>query len=373
VLTSFDDFPVHQSSLPIAHTATPDLNHYDRYFFNGYTSADSTPDRALFFALAMGLYPNRNVADAAFSVVRGGVQASVFASRRAPLDRREATDIGPIRVDVVDPLHRLRVTVDAPEQGLRAELEFQRRSPPVEEPQFLLRIGTRTAMDSTRMTQFGRWRGWVEVDGERIDVSPDEVAGSRDRSWGVRPVGERSTAGAPGAAPQYFWLWAPVNFTSFATHFDVNDFADGRRWHEFGCVVPDGGEPHVVRTVDWRIEWRPGTRWAQRFEYDLIDWDDGVSTVRLEPLYEFHMSGIGYGHPEWAHGVWKGESAVGGERVQLPVDPTPRVDLVHVQAICTATYLGADGTVDHGIGILEQLALGPHPSGLTGILEGFAG
>ena len=84
VLSSFDDFPVHQTSQPIAHTASADLNHYDRYFFNGYTR-----DTRLYFAAAMGLYPNRHIADAAFSVVLDGGtvdarQINVHASRRAP-------------------------------------------------------------------------------------------------------------------------------------------------------------------------------------------------------------------------------------------------------------------------------------------------
>src|SRR5687767_11946552 len=145
----------------MAHTATLDANHYDRYFFNGYTH-----DGGLFFALAMGLYPNRSVADAAFSVVRDGAESSVFASRRAPADRWDATTVGPIRVEVIEPLRTLRIVVDAPDQGLRADLTFDRRSPAVEEPQFLLRPGVRTLFDYTRLTQFGRWAGWVEIDGE---------------------------------------------------------------------------------------------------------------------------------------------------------------------------------------------------------------
>ena len=28
-----------------------------------------------------------------------------------------------------------------------------------------------------------------------------------------------------------------------------------------------------------------------------------------------------------------------------------------------------DGTIEHGTGILEQLAIGPHASGLTGVLD----
>ena len=101
MLSSFDDFPIHQTSHPIAQTAGTDLNHYDRYFFNGYTR-----DTRLFFAAAMGLYPNRHVADAHFSVVVNGTtvdaeQINVHASRRAPLDRSEANTVGPIQVEVL--------------------------------------------------------------------------------------------------------------------------------------------------------------------------------------------------------------------------------------------------------------------------------
>src|SRR3546814_16959878 len=45
--------------------------------------------------------------------------------------------------------------------------------------------GTRLFMDYTRMTQNGRWAGWLSVDGERIAVGTDWT-GTRDRSWGIR-------------------------------------------------------------------------------------------------------------------------------------------------------------------------------------------
>jgi hypothetical protein len=368
VLTSDDDFPVHQCSAPMAYTATADANHYDRYFFNGYSA-----DGGIYFGAAMGLYPNRHVTDAAFSVVRNGIQTSVFASQRAPLDRRTATVVGPIRVDIVEPLRVLHLTVDAPEQGLRADLRFECRSAAIEEPHFFVRQGVQTLFDYTRLTQFGAWTGWIEVDGERLDVRPEVVWGSRDRSWGIRPVGQMGAPGAPTGLPQFFWLWAPVNFPTLSTHFDVNEYGDGRRWHEVGTIAPVGGEPEMVRTVDWRVTWRPGTRWAARFEYDLIGWDGGVSTVTLEPMYEFMMVGIGYGHPVHTHGAWLGESVVSGDRMTLPVaEPCARTGL-HVQALSKATFRGADGRTEEGIGILEQLAIGPHPSGLTGLLDPFAG
>lgn len=370
VLTSFDDYPIHQASVPIAHSATGDINQYDRYFFNGYSA-----DGSVYFGLAMGLYPNRHVSDAAFSVVRDGEQLSVFASGRAPLDRRDATTVGPITVEIVEPLQTLRLIIDAPQQNLRADLRFDRRSPALEEPHFFQRIGMRTFFDYTRLTQFGAWHGWIEADGRRIDVDPAEVLGSRDRSWGIRPVGEPSPGLAPAGGPtQFFWLWAPVNFPSLSTHFDVNEYGDGRRWHEVGAIAPVGdAPPRLVRTVEHRLAWRRGTRWVEWFEYDLVDWDGSVSTVRLEPMYEFQMSGLGYGHPAFGHGTWKGEAVVAGERVALPVSTPCAREHVHVQALCRATYHGADGRHENGIGILEQLAIGEHPTGLTGVLDGYAG
>jgi hypothetical protein len=372
VLSSFDDYPIHQTARPVASPATADLNHYDRYFFNGYT-----PDGSLFFAAALGLYPNRHVVDAAFSVVLAGgtaeaEQISVHASGRAPTDRVDAGTVGPIRVEVVEPLRTLRVVVDAPEQALRAELLFEHRSPPLEEPPFLLQAGVRVVMDVTRLTQFGRWTGWVEVDGSRVELAAGTV-GSRDRSWGVRPVGERGSTGAPVADPQYFWLWAPINFDHLATHFDVNEFADGRRWHESGFVVVDDEPGEPMRTVDYRLGWRAGTRSVSWCEIDLHPHAGEPSTVRLEPLFDFHMLGIGYGHPEWSHGVWKGEAVVGGERWSLPVDDPLAPHHVHVQSLVRATTSGGLG--EHvGLGVLEQFVVGRHaPSGLDGLFDGAPG
>jgi hypothetical protein len=383
VLSSFDDYPIHQTTRPVSQTATSDLNHYDRYFFNGYTR-----DTRLFFALAMGLYPNRHVADAAFSVVVGGgtqdaQQINVHASRRAPADRADANEVGPLRVEVLEPLNALRVVVDAPEHGLRADLTFVRRSAPIEEAHFLQQVGPRVTMDYTRLTQFGGWEGWIEIDGELTDLAPGETLGCRDRSWGVRNVGERAPSGAPVADPQFFWLWAPVNFDTFSTHFDVNELYDGKRWHESAFIAPiatddDAPGAEAMRHVEYRIGWRPGTRTADSFELTFTPYGEGSgpgepSTIRLEPLFEFHMAGLGYLHPEWGHGVWKGELEVAGERWDLPVAEPTAFDRVHVQAIVRATTSGAIGEHE-GIGVLEQLALGRHdPSGFGGMLDGAPG
>jgi len=94
-------------------------------------------------------------------------------------------------------------------------------------------------MDVTRMTQNGTWAGWVEVKGRRINVKADNFRGTRDRSWGIRSVGQADPQTNPDAMiPQFYWLWAPLNFDEFATHYFVNDDQDGIPWNGNGVVIP---------------------------------------------------------------------------------------------------------------------------------------
>ena len=94
--------------------------------------------------------------------------------------------------------------------------------------------------------------------------------------------------------------------------------------------------------------------------------------MRLDPRYEFQMRGIGYGHPTFRHGALAGRvdgrrrAAHAAGRAARATRPTSTS-----RRIVDATYTVPDGTVEQGIGILEQLAVGPHPSGLTGLVDGF--
>jgi len=65
--------------------------------------------------------------------------------------------------------------------------------------------------DDARLTQGGAGEGSVGIDGATEAIAPAEFLGCRDRSWGVRPVG--AAPPGPGSfGPQFFWLWAPINF-----------------------------------------------------------------------------------------------------------------------------------------------------------------
>ena len=358
MITRADDYPIHQTAEPIAQVGTSDRNFDDRYFFNGYAR-----DGSLYFAAAMGFYPNRQVQDAAFSVVHDGRQHVVRASHLAGPERMH-THVGPISIEVIEPLESLRLHVAPNQWGLAGDLRFTRRAPVLEEPRFSRRIGERLFMDYTRLTQHGEWTGWLEVDGRRMDVATLRCWGSRDRSWGIRPIGERE-GGAPAFPLQFFWLWAPLNFDDLCTHFDVCEDAEGEAWHSAGMVIFAGGTVETMRSVGYRLTLQPQTRHARYAEITLQPKSGDPLQITLRPLYNFSMLGLGYGHPQWGHGMFVGEHAVGGEAWRLSeIDPSVPLHL-HVQALCEASA-GAR----RGIGVLEQLILGPHrPTGFRDLFD----
>ncbi|CAJ1498463.1 hypothetical protein MU0083_001934 [[Mycobacterium] kokjensenii] len=365
MLTPFDDYPIHQTPATLAHAGNGNPDHYDRFWFNGYTED-------FYFAVAMGLYPNRGVIDAAFSVVSDGVQSSVFASGRAPLDRTQ-TEIGPIRIEIVEPLRINRVVVDAPEHGLTADLTFRARTAGYEEPRQTRYAGSRLSIDMTRASMLGQWSGTVTVHGVTHTFDGQNVYGTKDRSWGLRPVGVPAPAAPEPSAGQLFFLWAPLNFDDVAVHYLTFEDAEGESWAQSGVALPVLGPDDPVYgpgndvehlDITHRIDWAPGLRRSRgaRLEFKR---GDGTETIELEPLLTFRMKGAGYFHPQWSHGVWRDELVVGGEQTPVADLDNLSPDNIHVQQVMRARW--GDRT---GIGVLEQLALGPHaPSGFTGLVD----
>lgn len=367
VLTKGDDYPIHQTAEPVAYAGT-DRNFYDRYFFNGYAPE---PGQDGFFAAALGVYPHLNVIDASFCWLSNGRQVNLHASRGLNMERMD-TQVGPITVEVIEPLQRLRITVDAPDDGIRAELTFTGRAFPLEEPRFTRRNGPRVLMDVTRLTQNGRYEGWIEVDGVRTDCAG--WVGTRDRSWGVRPVGARDEQPAsPAIDPQFFWLWSPCVMEGGDLYFHTNDDAHGRFWNRRAAWRPEGGGPDDERHWDdaqATIVWQPGTRHARAASVALSG-EEGETKIEFDVGDPFMMLGLGYGHPTWSHGRHHGE-AVTVEREDFAVgELNPMLPHhLHIQAIVGVTMTAPDGSVRKGKGVLEQLVIGAHaPSGFKGMLD----
>ena len=93
--------------------------------------------------------------------------------------------------------------------------------------------------------------------------------------------------------------------------------------------------------------------------------------IELTPKWNFYMSGLGYTHPEWGHGRYRGELAVAYDAIETAKVNESEFHFLHVQAFSTARLTGPNGLERSGCGVLEQLIIGAHaPSGFKGLLEG---
>ena len=224
MLSSWDDYPVHQIADTIRHVGTSDRNFYDRYYFNLHGSSGE-----LFMVMGLGQYPNLAVQDAFACVSRGGRHRVVRASR--VLGDRMDTSVGPFRVEVVKPLESVRFVLEPNEHGIACDLVWNGAIPAFEEPRQYIRKHGRVLFDTMRFAQTGCWSGALEVGGERIAVTPDRWWGTRDRSWGVRPVGETEHPGIRQGEGQMtgMWNYSPMQFPDHSILYILNETNAGER------------------------------------------------------------------------------------------------------------------------------------------------
>jgi len=358
MLTPLDDYPVHQVAEVMRHVGTSDRNFYDRYYFNCHRCS---PD--LFLAAGLGQYPNLGVVDAFAVLTKGGLHHVVRASRELGSDRMD-TSVGPFRVEVLEGLRRLRLVLEPNEWDLDFDLLWEGAIPATREPRHFLRQQNRVVFDSVRVAQTGRWTGSLRVAGERLDVTPERWWGFRDRSWGIRPVGEPEPPGIGAVeAPSFFWIYSPMQFMDCSILAIVQEDRHGGRILEEAVRVwpaSAGRSPEPLGRPEHRLAYEPGTRNVRAATLAFTPPGGPGFEVRVEPLVPLHLSVAGYGgDPTWRHGSYRGRLKVEG----LTLDPNRSEDQARLV-----------GLVDHlarfeqddqvGWGLFEFLALGPHePSG----------
>ncbi len=256
-----DEYPVHQVPLSMRHVATSDRNAYDRCYFNAH---DRTGE--VFLVTGMGVYPNLGVIDAYATVRRGDEQYTVRISDALGDDRMDQR-VGPYRIEVIEPLERVRVVCDGAEHGVAFDLTWTGSFPPVEEPAHVMRQSGRIILDASRFAQVGTWAGALEVGGEKLLVSDDRWVGTRDRSWGIRPVGEPEPPGRAASEPDegfgFWWLYVPLRFDDFAVVVIAQEDGDGNRLLNEAVRVFPKSSGRGVEQLGWpevEIRYLPGTR-----------------------------------------------------------------------------------------------------------------
>lgn len=317
-----DDFLIHQTHEPVRHVATSDRRFYDRYFFTGHQCSEE-----LFFMIGIGSYPNMGVIDAFGSVALGDRQYTTRASRELGGDRMDTKAIGPFHVEVIEGLRKLRVRCDKlPGQAVSFDLVWTASVPAFEEPPILSRVLGRVMEQATRLIQTGHWSGHIECEGKRVDLTPADSWGARDRSWGVRSIGlEREPKGiqqARGTAKDRttLWIWSPMQFAEQTIHFSLSEFPDCRREidtvRQMAAFPADGSAPApeiVLGGAEHDLRFDAQTReLLDGSSVSFLGDDGGRRHVKLTPLRRAYLrAGTGYGGPDdWRHGKYMGEQWV---------------------------------------------------------------
>ncbi|MDP3894795.1 hypothetical protein [Nocardioides sp.] len=356
--TPLDELPVHQVPLPMARVATSDRHFYDRCYLNAH---DRTGD--IFLVTGLGTYPNLGVRDA-YACVRVGDLQHVVRFSDALDQRSTEQQVGPYRIEVIEPLERLRLVLDHPTIGL--DLVWEGSFPAMLEQPHLLLGPSRPTLDAQRFAQVGTWSGTLSVAGTDHTVSPDTWVGTRDRSWGVRPVGDPDPAGRAADEPMegFWWLYAPLRFDDFALVVILQESPDGfRTLNDATRVFPDGR----VEQLGWprvEIDYRPGSRHplGARLHLTTPAGDQLLVEVETRGFVPLHV-GCGYGgDSEWGHGQWRGRGWSSASTYDLASEEMmARIPWGVSDHVARATCGDAVG---HGL--FEHACMGRHdPSGFA--------
>jgi hypothetical protein len=364
-----DDFPFHQGLTPLHVPATSDSHYQDGYYFALYATGVHV------FA-GLRLHPNNNVMDGYAGVVAEGEQRNVRVTR-ALLPDYDRLEVGPLRLEIVEPMRRQRLTLGDNPTGLAFDVEFTASAAEfVEHIESQHRYG-RLYNHVVRYTQPCRATGRVTIDGR--DRVVDRWFACRDHSWGIRstmgphvPIGG-GDSGFTAPDRRAIRIWVPFEVEGCAGFFHTHEDAAGRaldfegRLEQGGRTVDLAGVRHVLR-------YHQGTRRLRGGEFTLVDVDGVEREFAFEAACDpAHPQGFGYSRG-WMDGgqpgVYRGVAHVEHDRFRVD-DPSSPQGPEHVPAgrrlggtefACTLTGPGGATGMAH----VEHMIYGAYaPYGFT--------
>ena len=324
-LVHADEYCTHQIVDTHASVAQSDLSWTEKVC--GMVAAR---DGSMSIGFGFGKYVNRNVVDAYGGVSRGVEQWTVRASRSLDSDVN-SVNVGPLHYDIIEPLQQVRVVLESTEhQPIAYDLLLEGLLPCVTEDREDRRTltGYRHSADQIRYHQIGTASGWIEVEGKRHIVTPEDWVMTRDHSWGIRPgVGAPLTDLQPdpvdALAPRILAVWNPLLFCApDGSHYGFHQYYllyAGEGWqHEKvqGGFEYADGRREGVRRIDPRLTFDPRNQrlLGGEFELTLQDGSQRVLSMRVLGETGFHLgAGLYHGLDGHYHGQWRGPLLVEGD------------------------------------------------------------
>lgn len=378
-LTGADEFFNHQIVNTFAAVASPERAWTEKAWFTLMRK-----DGSLQASFGLGKYANRNIVDGFAGVQIGTRQMTVRASRllsSAP----DEIGVGQLGYAVVKPLEAIRLTLaENSAVPLRFELTFHANMPGFFENRDVVIHDGRAASDVIRFHQAGTVSGWIEIEGERHEVNPDEWYGFRDRSWGVRehvgldpadlaPVSGHGVSGGnkAGSAFHFNWLVSKIDRadgSSYDLAYYFRDFGgEGPPAYFSGYINESDGRQIPILHLYPEIDYRASDRGAMRGTVTAIIAGRGKSVEErvfeieaINPEMGFRLLPGMYG--EWKgqiHGSYKGEAFLDGETIEDVNNPAKLAETYRWQIRDRPVRI-TEGA-NSGYGDMESIILGDYP------------
>ena len=326
-------------------------------------------DGSIQAAFGMGQYVNRNVLDAYAGISRGKEQWTVRASRTLAPDV-DSMAVGPIRYDVLEPSRVVRFSLAENDVvPISFEWTFRAAVPCV------LEAPSRFEANLTRYHQIGTAAGWVELDGQRYELTDADSVSTRDHSWGTRHM-----VGVPEVEPSHRTdvtstvIWSPVLMErADGTRYGIHTFYQSHAMGDRARAELQGGIEHADgRREPWAalaptVEVRDDNRRLSGAVLRFTMSDGSARPVTITALGDtgFHLgTGLYFGFNGHWHGEDRGALHVDGEYIADCTDPAAARRIHQIRD----NLVRVDDPVGGGVGVgnLQSIFAGPHPdAGLT--------
>lgn len=278
-LSPFDEYPFHQAPTPFATVATSDAHFNDGYFCAFYAPG-------WYFCAGLRLHPNVNVIDGWASVTHAERQRAVRASRELH-PHYERLGVGPLRIEILEPLRRVRLVAAENPSGVEFDVVLTSQSPPFIEDRYQHFKYGAVVNDLIRYTQVCRASGRACVAGQSLVI--DGWHAIRDHSWGVRssmamPTGIKGRArDSDGHAPRALRMWVPFEVDDHCGFYNTHETSDGQALDFEGRLDYAVGRSVRLLAVRHTLDYLPGTRRVTggRLELDGADGQTRHYTLRL--------------------------------------------------------------------------------------------
>jgi hypothetical protein len=334
-LIGADEFLNHQTANTFASVGEVDHGWTEKVWF-----MLARKDGQLQASFGLGKYTNRNVIDG-FAGVQCGTEQRTIRASRVLNPRIDETAVGPLKYEVIEPYKKLRISVaENSAQPFKYDLVWTSTMPAFFEGRDLAIHSGRKTSDVVRYHQSGTVSGWIEIDGVRHEVNPEEWFGFRDHSWGVREHVGADPADLPPSKSgkidndyQFNWFVSQLtrpDGSKYELAYYFREFKEPRGLEWFtGFINEDNGKQTQILQLYPEITYREsdhavmggkiycllrgeGRSTTERvFEIEAIDSDMGF---RLNPA----MYGPWKGQ---VHGAYMGEEFLDGECVDDVNDP----------------------------------------------------